>query len=152
MNALGTHTTSRRPRGFTLIETLTVLSVASVLSSIAYPSFQGSLHKARRADALVALAQVQTAQERWRFNHRAYAGLAELRLPAASSARHYTLEVVAADEDRYEVVARAAGSQAGDRGCRHLKLVFDGVTATRLSGPDDTVANPPAANRRCWGF
>ncbi len=142
----------RRSRGFTLIEVLSVLGIASILSSIAYPSFQGSLHKARRTDALVALTQVQISQERWFVNHRGYATLAELRLPVRTTAGHYTLEVVAADEVRYEVVARASGAQARDSECRHLKLVVDGATSTRASGADDSVANPPAANRRCWGL
>ena len=139
-------------RGFTLIEMLVATSVAGILSSVAYPSFQGSLHKSRRSDALVALVQVQAAQERWRFNHRNYATLGELGVRATSAAGHYTLEVVSADEDRYEVVARAAGTQARDSACRTLKMTLDGVNVTRSSGPDDLVANPTDANRRCWGF
>lgn len=142
----------RRARGFTLIELLSVLGIASILSGIAYPSFQGGLQKARRADALVALVQVQISQERWIASHRGYASLAELRLPARSSGGHYTLDVLTADEARYEAIARAAGTQARDSECRHLKLVIEGGVATRASGPDDTVANPPAANRRCWGL
>ena len=142
----------RRSRGFTLIEVLSVLGIASVLSGIAYPSFQGSLQKARRTDALVALTQVQISQERWFVNHRGYATLAELRLPAQTSSGHYALEMIAADEARYEVVARASGSQTQDSECRRLKLVVDGAMTTRASGADDNVANPPAANRRCWGL
>lgn len=145
-------TLCRRARGFTLIEVLSVLGIASILSSIAYPSFQGSLQKARRTDALVALTQVQISQERWFVNHRGYATLAELRLPAQTSSGHYALEMIAADEARYEVVARASGSQARDSECRHLKLVVDGAVTTRASGADNSVANPPAANRRCWGL
>lgn len=141
-----------RARGFTLIEVLSVLGIASILSSIAYPSFQGGLQKARRADALVALVQVQISQERWIANHRGYGSLAELRLPARSNGGHYTLEVLAADETRYEAMARATGTQARDSECRHMKLVIEGGVATRASGPDDSVTNPPAANRRCWGL
>jgi type IV pilus assembly protein PilE len=142
----------RRSSGFTLIEVLSVLGIASILSSIAYPSFQGGLHKARRADALVALVQVQISQERWIANHRSYADLAALRLPARSNGGHYTIEVLAADEGRYEAIARATGTQARDSECRHMKLVIEGAVATRASGADDSVANPPAANRRCWGL
>jgi type IV pilus assembly protein PilE len=146
------HRLPSRTRGFTLIEVLSVLGIASILSSIAYPSFQGSVQKARRADALVALVQLQLSQERWIANHRRYATLAELRLPLRSSAGHYTLEVIAADDMRYEAIARAGGTQAGDRECRHLKLAVEGGVTTRSSGPDDTVTNAPAANRRCWGL
>ncbi|WP_341886686.1 type IV pilin protein [Variovorax sp. YR752] len=142
----------RAARGFTLIEILSVLGIASVLSSIAWPSFQSSLHKARRADALVAVAQVQIAQERSYANRRRYAGLAELRTADRSSAGHYLLEMQSADERGYELMARATGSQAGDVRCRVLKLsVIDG-TPTLRSGEDDRVANDAAANRRCWGL
>lgn len=142
----------RAARGFTLIEILSVLGIASVLSSIALPSFQGSLHKARRADALVALAQVQIAQERAFGNRYRYAGLAELRTPARSSAGHYQLEVTSADEQGYELLARAVGSQAGDAACRVLKVTIAGGSTIRSSGADDRTGNDAAANRRCWGF
>ena len=72
----------RAGRGFTLIEMLLAISVAGLLSGIAYPSFQGVLHQVRRADAYVALLQAQAAQERWRANHREYgASLAEIGAP-----------------------------------------------------------------------
>lgn len=143
---------NRRAGGFTLIEVLTVLGIASILSSIAWPSFQGSLQRARRADALVALTQVQLAQARWLSNHRSYGSLADLRVGARSGAGHYALEMLAADGERYEVIARAVGPQSRDSECRRLKLVIDGANTARSSGPDDGVANDPAANRRCWGL
>jgi len=142
----------RSARGFTLIEILSVLGIASVLSSIAWPSFQGSLHKARRADALVALAQVQIAQERSYTNRYRYVSLAELRTPERSSAGHYQLEMNSADEQGYELVARATGSQASDAACRVLKLTVAGGATLRNSGPDEHAANDAAANRRCWGL
>lgn len=144
--------TLRRPRGFTLIEMLVATSVAGVLSSIAYPSFQGALQKSRRADALVALVQAQTAQERWRFNQRSYGSLAQIGLPATTAGGHYTIEVLAADEDRYTLRARASGSQSRDQACRVLQMTVEGVTATRASGPDDGVGNGTADNRRCWSL
>lgn len=144
---------ARHSAGFTLIEMLLAVSVASLLSSIAYPSFQGTLHKARRADAYVALMSAQAAQERWRANRRDYAAsLAEIGVPARSSAGHYMLQVLDADADRYEIVAVATGGQARDTACRHLKLTMNGATVSHASGPDALVANPTADNRRCWSF
>lgn len=146
--------TRTRPRraaaGFTLVELLIAVGVAGVLSSIAYPSFTDQVHRARRSDALVALVQVQAAQERWRAGHRDYADLASLGLPDASPAGHYRLEVRAPGDDRYEVLATAIGAQARDAACRHLRLVMDGANLRQASGPDADTANPPAANRRCW--
>jgi len=146
------HTPNAAARGFTLIEMLLAISVASVLSGIAYPSFQGVLHKARRADAYVALLQVQAAQERWRANHRSYGSVADIGVRTASAAGHYRLEVQSADADGYVVVATAQGPQARDLSCRTLKLTMNGATVTHASGSDALAANPAPANRRCWSM
>lgn len=142
----------RRQTGFTFVELLVTLSVAGVLSGLAWPSFHGALQKSRRADALVALTQAQAAQERWRFNQRHYGSLAQLGLPAATAGGHYSLAVLEADAERYVLQARATGVQAGDRACRVLRLTVDGAQLTRSSGPDETTLNDAAANRRCWAL
>lgn len=141
-----------RQSGFTFIEMLVALSVAGILSGIAYPSFEGAIQKSRRAEALVAMVHAQTAQERWRFNQRRYGSLTQIGLPATTAGGHYTLEVVAAEEDHFELQARAQGSQARDHGCRVLHLRHDGVTTIRRSGSDDRLDNTGAANRRCWSL
>lgn len=145
-------TSHRRQTGFTFVELLAAMSVAGVLSGLAWPSFQGALQKSRRADALVALTQAQIAQERWRFNQRSYGSLAQIGLAATTSGGHYTLVVAEADADRYVLQARAAGVQAGDRDCRVLRLTVDGAMLTRRSGPDEAATNDAAANRRCWAL
>lgn len=145
--------TSRRgSRGFTLIEIVTVLGVAGVLSSIAWPSFQGSLQKARRAEAMMAMVQLQIAQERWYANRGRYGSLDELRLPQRTSAGHYQILVSEADAQGYVAVALASGAQAGDALCRQMRLSVAGGTTTYASGPDADAANDAAANRRCWNF
>lgn len=145
--------TSRRgSRGFTLIEIVTVLGVASVLSSLAWPSFQGSLQKARRAEAMLAMAQLQIAQERWYANRGRYGSLEELRLPARTSAGHYQLAISEADVQGYVAVAMASGAQAGDTACRQMRLTVAGGATTHASGSDAGVTNDAAANRRCWNF
>lgn len=140
----------RRERGFTLVEMMIAVAVAGVLSSIALPSFQGVLHQARRSEALVALMQVQAAQERWRANHRAYGTLAEIGVAPTTPGGHFTLSVANLGEDGYDVLATATGGQARDRNCRVLRLRLDGATVSRASGPDALVANTTAKNRRCW--
>lgn len=140
----------RDQRGFTLIEMMIVVAVTGVLSSVALPSFQGVLHQSRRSEALVALMQVQSAQERWRANHRAYGAIADIGVPATTPGGHYTLSVANAEEDGYDVLATATGGQSRDANCRVLRLRLDGATVSRASGPDALVANTTAKNRRCW--
>ncbi len=146
------HASRRCNRGFTLVELLCAVSVAGFLSSLAYPTFQGAIHKARRSDALVALMQLSAAQERFRSGNPAYAGLAEIGVPALSPSRHYALSVRAASDSGYEALATASGSQAADTRCRVLKLVVDGANQTQASGADANTDNPAEVNQKCWNL
>ena len=152
-STIQTPCTSLSPRasaGFTLIETLVAMAITAVLSSVAYPSFEGQLQRARRADAQMSLMLVQLAEERWRANGRAYADLADIGAPSRSTAGHYALQVTATDALGYEVLASATGAQARDAQCRHMKLSMVGGNPAYTSGPDASVANADAANRKCW--
>jgi type IV pilus assembly protein PilE len=142
--------TRRAIRGFTMVEILVTLSMAGVLSSVALPTFQGHLQKARRADVVVSMMQVQLAQSRWRANSSNYGTLAQLGVSSVSMGGHYTLTLGSADDDRYEVLASATGAQAADTACRHMQLRVVGANVVQASGPDATVANPAAVNRKCW--
>lgn len=137
-------------RGFTLIETMVTVGIASVLSSIAYPSLEGHVLRARRTDGLVALMQAQLAQERHRANHRSFGDLAEIGMRATSMSGYYTLQVAASSLDGYEVVATATGRQARDASCRTLRLSVDGAGLVYASGPSASASNPVEINRKCW--
>lgn len=147
-----THTPSRRQRGFTLVELMIGVAVTGILSSVALPSFEGQLQKSRRSDVLVSTMTVQAAQERFRSNSAGYGNLAEIGVPAMSSARHYTLQITANDADGFELLATAHGLQARDVACRHMKLTSTGMNLVYASGADATVVNTAAANQKCWAL
>ena len=142
----------RTAAGFTLIETLVTVVIVGILASIAYPSFEGPILKARRTEGMAALMKLQMAQERWRSNNRRYATLSELGIPSVSQTRLYTLQVVLADEDRYELGATGTGVQARDQQCRRLTISVSGSGTVQASGQDADTTNDAAANRRCWGL
>lgn len=144
--------TPPRASGFTLIELMIGVAVAGILSTVALPSFEGQLQRARRTDALVAMMAVQAAQERFRSVTAAYGNLAEIGVPATSTARHYTLQVTANDATGFELLATATGLQARDLACRHMKLTSSGMNLVYASGTDAAVANPAAANQKCWAL
>lgn len=140
----------RAAAGFTLVEMMITVAVAGILSGVAYPSFIDQVQKVRRSDALVAMMQVQWAQERWRANQPAYGSLAEIGVPAASTAGHYSLQIGSVTGSSYEVLATASGPQARDAQCRHMKLSLSGHNTVYASGPDAALANTNTANRQCW--
>ena len=136
--------------GFSLIELSIALVVTAVLTTLTLPSFERQLQRARRADALVAALQVQTAQERFRSEAAGYGSLTQIGAPSTSAGGHYRLELNLLDPDAYELVATATGLQARDAACRYLKLSSASLNVVHASGPDDRVANDNAQNRRCW--
>ena len=141
---------SRRHAGFTLIETLITVGIAAVLSSFAYPSLEGQVLRARRADALVALLQAQLAQEQFRAGNASYGTLVEAGLRPTSPAGHYRIDVVAHSAFGYELLAGAVAGQTRDARCRYLRLAVLDSTLSYASGSDSTTANAADVNRLCW--
>lgn len=141
-----------RQAGFSLVELLCALAVGAVLAGLSYPSFQRAVLKARRADGLAALMQLQQAQERHRANHSSYGDLAALKQNAVSPRQHYLLSISHATASGYRLQAQAQGAQQADTACRHLQLRVDGLNQTHESGPTAALANTPEENRQCWAM
>jgi type IV pilus assembly protein PilE len=129
---------------------LCALAVASILSSIAYPSFLGIVYRTRRADALVTLMKIQMAQARYRADHPSYGDLPDLGIAAASPGGRYTLAIAARSATGFELRASATGNQRADMACRHMTLTVDGFDVAYASGPTTSVANNTTENERCW--
>lgn len=133
----------RRHDGFTLVEVAIAASIAVVMVSMAWPSYQTRLTKARRADAIHALMQVQIAQEQFRAVNGVYAGtLAQLRGAGSSNSPQGLYEIVLenAAAESYGAVARARpeAAQSRDQDCPWLALRVDQGISER---------SPSAA---CW--
>lgn len=151
--ARGIRRTRRRPgtsAGFTLFELMIAMTITGVLSSVAIPSFQSYLHKARRAEVMVLMMQVQLSQSRWRSYSTTYGSLADIGVSSVSTGGHYTLQLNSATPESYEVVAIATGSQAHDSKCRYMKLSMVEADVQHNSGAAESVANDSDTNRQCW--
>ena len=142
--------TPSRTRGFTLIESMIAVAVAGVLGTVAWPSLEGHLHRARRTDALLALMQTQLAQERFRANNLRYGSLSEIGVRATSPSGHYAIAVEAADDGGFALRAEATGRQARDTTCRVLRLTGSGASPSFASGATSAAGNGADVNRRCW--
>src|SRR4051812_18901770 len=58
--------------GFTLIEVMITVAIVSILASIAYPSYQESVRKAKRTEGRAALMQLLQQEERYYSQHNSY--------------------------------------------------------------------------------
>ncbi|MDP3520525.1 MAG: type IV pilin protein [Hydrogenophaga sp.] len=135
-------------RGVTLVELMVAVCIVAILASLAYPSYTRYLHRSRRADALVALIQIQMAQERWRASHPAYtATLSDLNLGtlAAEASGHYRLTLALNGDGGYDAKATAVGSQTSDKACASLSLSV-------RAGQVHQSATGTAQADECWGM
>jgi len=62
----------RQQNGFTLIELMVVVAIIGVLAMIAYPSYQESVTKTRRADGMSLLTNIVNAEERYFTQNNTY--------------------------------------------------------------------------------
>lgn len=155
--------TMKKSTGFTLIELMITVAIIGILASIAYPSYQDSVMKSRRADAKGVLLGLTNAMER-RFTEKnsycdaalATGGTAVTDCGTATedtgtpsiytipneTKSFYTITISAATASSYTLSAARTGAQANDK-CGTLTLThtgFKGVTGA------DTGVN--AAD--CW--
>ena len=131
-----------RMRGITLIELMIVIVVLAILTSLAYPSYQNQVRKARRADGMGTLLQTAQALERCytRFSSYTSANCA-VAFPINSPEGHYTVTSAALTAGAFTLSAAPQGPQTSDAECGTLRLRSDGVQGSQGA---DTDANG------CW--
>lgn len=131
-------------RGFTLIELVVVVAIIGILAAIAYPSYQDSVRKSRRADAKAAVLELAQWMERNytvtnRYTHvpgdapgdadRDAAGMTT-QLPFNQSPRDstkaYDLDVSAVALNSFTLRAVPAGNQTSDP-CKTLTVTNTGA-------------------------
>jgi type IV pilus assembly protein PilE len=69
---------NKKKQGFTLIEVIITMAIVAILTTIAVPTYQSSVRKSRRIEAIATLLDIQLRQEKWRANKPAYGSLEEI--------------------------------------------------------------------------
>jgi type IV pilus assembly protein PilE len=124
--------------GFTLIELMVTVAIVGILAGIAYPSYQDSVMKSRRADAKGALLGLANAMERHFTARNTYLGAGTIdgdtgsptifsaTSPVDGGTPYYNLTINAATASAYTLHAVPTGAQANDK-CGTLSLTQTGV-------------------------
>ena len=149
-------------KGFTVIELLIAVVVLGIITALAFPSFQSSIRKSRRAEAFTAISAVQLKQERFRANAIAYSNELTaaadavppgLALPATTPSGYYAISVSGASQTGYTVLATAASdkSQANDGDCAKLSVRMNQGNLFYGSAALAGVITDAAVGNKCWG-
>ena len=82
--------------GFTLIELLIVIAIVGIITAVAYPSYQSSVTKTRRAEGQSALLDVMNAEERYYTENNTYTTtIADVNKSTSSENGHYVISAAA---------------------------------------------------------
>src|SRR5580704_486474 len=137
-----------REAGFTLVELMVTIVIATILISIAVPSYQGQIRKSRRTDAKTALLDLATREERFSSLNNAYtndpASLGYSGVfPQSVGSGYYTINVApptaaaAGVAAAFTATATPAGTQVKDTQCQSLSIDSTGKQSALDSGGGD---------------
>ncbi|MDY6829387.1 MAG: type IV pilin protein [Pseudomonadota bacterium] len=132
-------------QGFSLMELLIAVAIVGILATIAYPAYQDSVMRSRRADAKIALTQAAAQQEKRFTETSSYtSNMAEIG-GATSPESFYNLAVAVTNGGLgFTLTATpAAGSpQANDNSCAQYQLTHTGAKLAFDAGATTSV--------NCW--
>jgi type IV pilus assembly protein PilE len=125
--------------GFSLVELMIVLAIVAILASIAYPTYEDHLRKARRSDGQSALLELANLMEHYYTENNSYSGAQTPTVVGGvlvSREGYYNLTIGNLTSGTYTLTATPipGSSQASDT-CGALSL-----THTNVKGP----------NEGCW--
>ena len=89
----------KKARGFTLIELLVVVVILGVLGAVGLPNLLRQVSKAREAEAIAILGQINRAQQAYRYENATFASLTQLPISGINNGTYYTFSDLSGNTD-----------------------------------------------------
>lgn len=142
-----------KPAGFTLVELMIVLVIATILMAVAIPAYQAQIRKSRRTEAKTALLDLAAREQRYFSVQNTFSssfvdlGYATGAPPASVTvgSGYYTVTVTTAvaTPPGFLLTATATGVQTSDTTCNSFTVDNTGLQKAYDSGNADNTTN-------CW--
>jgi type IV pilus assembly protein PilE len=131
-----------RTAGFTLMEVMIVIVILGVLMAIGLPSYQESLRKGRRSEAMAGLMDVANRQEQLMLDRSRYtADLTQLGYadPFITQEGHYAIVAAACDSGViatcYKLTATPQSTSPQIKDTKCGSFILDSKGAKTVTGP-----------------
>ncbi|MCC2614649.1 hypothetical protein LJ739_00155 [Aestuariibacter halophilus] len=108
-----------RQTGFQIMDVLLTMAIVAILLSIAVPSYQQQVLKARRQATLLHMQVLGLRQEAYHLQHGTYGELGDLEVEPNE---HYDFSAENVGNGTYRLIATAVGQQQEDRACQRLSM------------------------------